>query len=214
MSRPSRLVEGVDEIRTVNRHAERHVAQPDRASNVELLVAKENAKRRLRMIRRDEQHDDGADAKHDRCDKKRIHPPLFVRVQSGGGVPPECPHRETETNGQRRQREGYADHDADNGRGDPALHATSSENHVSYCPAMAGSANRADASFAAAAMFCRRRSSVRIASSAFATAAGVCSGTITPSTLSRMTSSGPGELVTTTGTPHAIASISTLPNPS
>src|SRR5437764_12000358 len=97
----------------------------------------------------------------------------------------QYPHRDAEPDSRRRQRVGHANRNPGERRDDPGPHATSSENHESYWPAIAGSANLLDASFAAAAMDARRRSSVRTASSASATAAAVCSGTITPSMLSR-----------------------------
>src|SRR5439155_12273252 len=141
-------------------------------------------------------------------------PAALVHLETGCRVPMQRPHRDAEPDRCRRERVDHANREAGEGRRYPARHATSSENHESYCPAIAGSANLADASFAAAAIDARRRSSVSTASSAWATADAVCSGTMTPSILSRTISSGPGELVTTTGTPQAIASTRTFPKPS
>src|SRR5712671_3968280 len=214
MTRPAGFVEGIEEVRRMRGNAERDVPQPDRPAHIKRLVAKENTERRLGVIRGHKPPCHRRDAQEHRNDQQPGHPPPVVRIESRYGVAMNHPHRCREPYRRRRQRVHSAHEDRHHRRGDPRLHATSSENHESYCPAIAGSANRYDASLAAAAIEARRRSSVSTASSACATAAGVCSATMTPSTLSRTISSGPGELVTTTGTPHAIASTSTLPKPS
>src|SRR5262245_19985295 len=169
-----------------------------------------------------EQRGDGGDPSDNGDDDDRCDPAPFVPVRSVSCAADDQHHRDEEPDRQRREHVGDAEQHTDDERPAPSgceryrrdAHAITSPSTRPYSAAIAGNANRCAAWRAAAAMRFLAAPSVSSRSSAVASCTGSCRSTSSPLTPSATMSRVPGELVATTGTPHAIASISTLPNPS
>jgi hypothetical protein len=98
------FVEGVNQVRAVDRNTEGHIAEPDRSLDEIFLVAEKAAKRHLRVIGQKEQATDGDQAQDDRGDQHRENPTAFITVDPSHGIPHEDPHGDGKPDRQRRER--------------------------------------------------------------------------------------------------------------
>ena len=215
IARPAVGLERVLEIQGVDRNTERHVAQPQRPLEEILLVPEKGPERHLRVIGHHKQAGHHQDAQRDRGDHHQGHPAPLA------GSRPRVPKRTTGTMpianqtviGDSAYTATIAATASVHRKGVPITRAPPSARDRRRAPPTRCDTARRDAA--------PRRTDAAASSDRTAPrrarrprAAGSCRSTSSPSAPELTMSRVPGDAVATIGTPHAIASTSTLPNPS